>query len=668
MPETPNTPPVRPEVQPYIDCFKEVGKPVTSLVDWGKPIGERRIDINRLRCLLLTEDRLDLNRRVMELPNYLDCRDEQAKGVRDEIIKTAIKAYGGTDPGFLDAILAEIDEATENGDTDAAGLSWLANLIAGVKNGWPRDPTARAALGDTVKFSVELVGAIAQIIARAVPGASGYINDTQTLIKLLVDMVFFLGDYVAEVEATQKEAAVRLLSYSDITTNQKPYGIGRVNTIRGAYAATNPGGASMRTVKAWCEAGIKKEKPYLAPDGTDGSYQAALALWQAQNEQAVIQTPKMVEAFRGSYERFIAANVIYAGIWNAYSFRDARFISEWIPNVVAGQGALLKYDSAMFQSLGYLRDLCGAPFDDFADADTLTLNDPNGIACKKNYYTPWWEESWAGIARWGYGINTDIRRDRALDYKRSILDAMNTRYFRVIAATGKLTGVWRVADFAFELNAVKKLWDDLMAAAYPEKGKTKRQREIKRLLAERWNVLAPLVRNGALMPRDPATAWAASINLVMTGSATGVPMPVASDPKYSTVKAPCPTGDTSCLPCAAIKGRRPLGAKVIQIPTLVEWSGNYGPLKSPEFAAWKKSLNENGYPDYYIDCLARDLTFKAKPGARLVPPLPGTPNVAPVPPNIDIKIPNTFKLSGVAGASGLTAHSIALLNGREYRR
>jgi hypothetical protein len=665
-PPNPNAPPPRPESIPplnpeteYAKCFAIAaeGRPWINL---NAPPGQKRVDLQRLRCVLLTETRLDIGKRVLELDNYFDCRDERAPN-RTEIINAAIASYGsGVNAGFLDEILAELDEVEETGGSHNLGP--VKNLIGLIRGGWPRDPSARQGLEAVTQLSASLVGAVADIIGKAVPGASKYTGDAVTLLKLLLDMLFFIGDYVSEVEAIQKELGVRILSYSDITSPTNPYGIGRVQTIRGAYAATYGGVVpSMTTVRSWCRTGKALGTPYLAPDGTNGRWQAAYQEWTVRNAVAAEILPQAVQYFGGDFKRFVAANTVYSAIYGAYAESDAEEILTEIAKAAVDPAS----DSERLLVATEAINFCGAPANEWQSADTLSVPDPYSIgACPSTYIIPFWEDTTGPNWNWQPRVYSDGGIRRAIERKRAILPALNMagyywQYLRTIGGKQYPTIESGTKGLlARDMLFVMGIWNTIVNRAFPYYGKTKRARKKREMVEGLISLLAPAGTPSATnkpwefysasSPRQFVQAtWALAVRIVVTGSPNPTPKPEKTDAAYASVKARCPDNTSACLPCDTIKNRRPIGAKVIDIPLVVEWTApafvtlgtTVTPFMSPEYAAWRKNLRDNGYPDYYIDCVARDVTFVQKGAAKVISNLT------------------------LSGAQGLRAPAVALLTG-----
>ena len=633
-------PPVDP-TRRYAKCFQIVAEKKPFFDFNAGVLGQRRIDMERFRCVLLTEAKVALGRRVLELDNYYDCRDERAPN-RTEIINAAISAYGsGVGSGFLDEILAELDEVAETGGGQALGpISTLINLI---KGGWPRDESARRGLDNISAFGLSLVGNIADIIAKAVPGAGQYTGDAVKLLSILIDMLFYIGDYVAEVEAVQKETGVRLLSYSEVVSPTNPYGIGRVNTVRGAYAATYGGNEpSMVTVRSWCRVGKSLGKPYLAPDGTNGSFQAAFEEWKVRGQIAASIEAEARVFFGGNLRRFTAANAIYSAIYRAYSEADANDIldNEIVP---------LAKDPAADSERFLVNVVFDKPDTEWELADSIPyqfINSYGNVA--KGYAIPFWEDTTGFNWNWTPRVYESGGTAPAIEAKR-LMTRMLLEGGYVFPISGRAVTIDSVSrgTFARDVVFLKDLWDRIVDAVYPYYGKTKKARERKRLVEWMAPVLEGVINN-------PAVTWDQLVRLVVTGDAELKPAPVANDPKFASIKARCPSG-ADCLPCSKIVSRRPVGAKVIDIPLQIVWDDRAGflkdPLASPEYAAWQRTLRANGYPDYYIDCLVRDrVIFISKSSALTA--------------GIDIRVPDD-KFPGIKlmGASGLMAPRVALLTG-----
>lgn len=635
-------PPVDP-TRRYAKCF-QIAAEKKPFFDFNAGVpGQRRIDMERLRCELLTEAKIALGRRVLELDNYYDCRDERAPN-RTEIINAAIAAYGsGVGSGFLDDILAELDEIAETGGGQQLGP--ISNLIKLIKDGWPRDESARRGLDNISVFGLSLASNIADIIAKAVPGAGKYTGDAVKLLNLLVDMLFYIGDYVAEVEAVQKETGVRLLSYSDVVSPTNPYGIGRVNTVRGAYAATYGGNEpSMATVRSWCKVGKSLGKPYLAPDGTNGSWQAAFEDWKVRGQIAAEFEAEAREFFGGNLRRFAAINGIYSSIYRAYSEADA---NEIIDNRIIPLALDPAADSERFL-VNVVFDTPDTPWE-YADSFAYKFVNSYG-SVTTGYATPFWEDTAGFNWNWTPRVWESGGTAPSIAAKETMARMLLQGGY-VFPISGRAVTIDSVSrgTFARDMLFLRGLWNRIVNRVYPYYGKTKKARERKRLVE--W--MAPVLEN---IIADPSLTWDQLVRLVVTGDSKLKPAPVATDPKFASIKARCPSG-ADCLPCSKIASRRPVGAKVIDIPLQIVWDDKAGllkdPLSSAEYAAWQRVLRANGYPDYYIDCLVRDrVIFVSKSSAEKA--------------GIDIRVPGSNLIprdTRLMGASGLTAPRVALLTG-----
>lgn len=615
MPES--IPPFSDQFPQFAACFNlSANANPFGLLDTTQPPGKQRVKAEQLRCSALVEIRADVNARVLDLPNFYDCRIENPAEIT-EIINDAIKKAGGTaDAGFLDAMLSALDDEIEGGKSE---MSFLSNLINKVRD-FPRQGTTdRRFLEDSVNLSLQLTDAVIGIVVKAFPAAQRYSGDARKILGILIDTVFFLGDYVAEVSAVRKEMGVRLLSKK------------RFDKITDAYAATYGVEPAVSTVAKWCAAGKRLDSPLMAPDGTTGEYDRALAKWQADNAIVAAAWQGLRDVFSGDFRKYIACNTILAAWYGAYAPSEVTALRADIEtfSTKGNRGTVLA------QSLpgpsGANSTACGAPAGPYGrerSANVLETGDPGAILCKTNYWIPFWEDR---VINWNIDPNTAETVDRRIAYRKSMIAAMSGAYFDYVFArkSGQtvrdITNQWRIEDFARQMRAVIKSWYGWSVLAFPSAGNKKRDRFIRQKLIDLWPQFNGIVTSPSagtnwkpvypFATPDSDTAWINAVTFAFTGNAQPTSAPNPADAKYGGVRARCPDGTDSCLPGSFVNARRPIGAAPIQISMLIEWSGKYGPWRSPEFVAWAKRLSDAGYPGYAIEAIAKQAVFVAKPGA-----------------------------------------------------
>ena len=603
----------------------------------GTNFGRRRVKAKDILCIALTEMRPDVGTRILDVDNYYDCRIENPVDILDTI-NAAIRAAGGRDDaGFLDGLLAEIDDMKE---ADKQSLGIINQLIDKIQSGnFPRQGTNdRAFLEGAVILGSDAVKQLIDIIGKTFPGAGKYKDNIYALMGILIDTLFFIGDFIAEVGAARKELGVRLISKR------------RWDLMRTAYAKMYGAEPSTTTVAAWCRYGKQPNvDAFTAPDGTTGRYDAALATWRTKQQLVNDMWSEMRSVFgENGFGQFIATNVIYAGILGAYAPDDAEDIlfGNW-ENSVTSAAKFSRSTLSMVYSEpgpgGPTTTPCGLPQSPANDlttwmAATALYLKVDATFCKTDAFMPFWEDKKLG--NWGWSppkITTDWPRRMVdvLNLKRGILAAMNLNYYRVEqqGKNQRIVGRWQRGDLADRILAVNKLWQRWADTTFPNKGKKTRRRLIRETTttlwskwmgvinsaqaSTNWNYLYPFQTTG--VPND--RIWRDALTFVMTGEGKMPEAPNQSDPKYAGIKARCPDQTTSCLPCDIIKTRRPIGAKPIDIPMLVNYtlpltSGSAFTDANAEIKAklraiadWKKPLQDAGYPGYYIDCIAQDLVF-----------------------------------------------------------
>lgn len=626
MPPPPNRPSVvlDDNFAQFAACFQlEQNTDPLRILDDTAEHGKQRVNAQAILCAALTQVRADVNSRILDFDNYYDCRIENPEA-RASIINAAVQAAGGKGDGmgFLNSLLAEVDDMREGGN-DSAGF--ITNIIDKIVNGgWPRqsDKVERGFIEGSVNLGLQLTNEILDIVAKAIPGAEKYKGNIRAIIGILIDTLFFIGDYVAEVGAARGELAIRI------------YALDRTKKMREAYKSAYGVYPSGDTVAKWCKYGAQSGRdPMTAPDGTTGRYDTDKAAWETENRLVTTEWQKMIDTFGPeNFGQFIATNVIYAGILNAYTPVDAEEIinGDWSNSITRASRerrneSILATSDPKFVGIGVT---CGYPSSEYERWTSFTVPDPDALVCKDFIYMPFWENK---AINWGwsqptYGSGFPTRYADVGNFKRSIMAALSLNYYRVeLQVRGKkkvsvptVTGAWKRGDFADRLLAVRDMWNRWAAGTAPAKGKRGRARLIREKLATLW-----VKYMGVINSASAATGWSYAypfpttgisqeqlwrnvVQFAFSGAAFAAPAPNPQDSKYAGIRARCPDGTKSCMPCDVIKGRRPIGAKPMEIPTLASKS---------DAERLMSAMRANGYPDYYIDCTVGELLVSPAPGS-----------------------------------------------------
>jgi hypothetical protein len=625
--------------------------------------GNRRLNIKDYRCALLAEVNQPKSggRRVLDLPNWLDCRIDPAPDV-SVLINEAIIAYGQggaafREPGALDKILQDLDDQLEGASgNQREQLGAFANLIKLLGPGFPRQgSTARQNLEGAIEIFWTMLDSLMEILKEVlksyVPSSGNIIDNVKKILKSLVDMLFFIGDFVAENYALRQEIAARFLS------EQRAVGFPSTNPeknfpgVRSIYSQTyGPETAkeglvtaapAMVTVRAWCKAGEDRNDPFFMPNGTTGKFNKAKNDYEAKVKtiraalgpiKAVFGDPNNPDAPPTDTQlREFFGMVFVLGSWfkiydGGLEVRDYLIGRKLREAVDSGNAEKTVVD------LG-ITPATVAAVQASSEERMASVWIEAGRCCDSHYYVPFWEDT-DGI-NFNFVLNTSTPFQERLDIRRKLSEFMrqiwgnptDTKYCSTFCgghAYRKWRG-YRIDTFARKMMTVWEMLDAWAKASQPYYGVKRRTRLIEGLLTKvpKGDAGDPDSYGASSESRIPALfelatratgfTWEQAIlSAFVPGGQLGRP-PQADDPAFRGVTARCPGGpnDKSCLPCEKIKQRRPIGAKAIDIPMLVEYTGMF-PRLSLEYQNWVTNLRQNGYPDYYIDCLTQDLLLVSK--------------------------------------------------------
>lgn len=589
-------------------------------------VGSRRLNVQAFRCALLVQrEAITGFRRLLDVPNWIDCRVENPPD-KSALIEKAMRVYSnGASPEGTYAQLQDINDALEEakergvGGADAS-LGFLDSLTAQLARFPRQGTTARAALEGQKSILFTVSDAIFAIIKDQSSFSSVTLDQIRIILYSLVDLLFFVGDYVSEYDAFLTEYATRFFS------EERALGIpkDKLPGVASTYAAIYGARPSMQTIRSWCKAGEARRDYYLFPDGSTQAFLDAQRKWQATKDVVDSKETKAVVSTFGANAREFYGISFLIGAW-LKTYTRTEIVDYLIPDLRA---AVARGNSnSVVTTIGF------APFSEEQRAEMRV----EGQACKNvfglqyAFWVPFWENTVLG------NFNRGVREDVSAAYRTQLRKGMGdiifgqwtTRSVKDCTVGGQYndyTGT-RIDAFARKFLTV---WDMLQAwakAVNPFDGKRKRLRTIEKILtvnpdqSDRLSTLYFLAFNA-----PQGNVGDAVVRLLTL--ADGVGAPPQRESFSGGVRARCPGGpqDSSCLPCDLIKQRRPIGAKPIEIPTYVEW-GTPPPLTntaavmayararvedSLEFAAWAKRLREAGYPDYYIDCIARDVIWKKR--------------------------------------------------------
>jgi hypothetical protein len=591
-----------------INCAAYIGSrpPILSLLeDSKKGFGQRSIDAAYLRCQFLLQTDPGMPS-VLSMDRWPDCEMEAIDPllVRARALKEA--GSNQTDTGFVQDILVALDDQTDGeGPPNQSGLSaFLVNVLN--PKDWPlQGTTGREAVETIIQLTAETANVIVGIVKRAFPTVGDYTQDALTIIYIFIDLMRFVGDYLGEYYNVWHQQ------------NNRSYSMQRKANIDGKYAAMYGAKPSSATLRAWCNYGANIAKPKdgsLAPDGTTEAYDIDRAVWETTQAAAQTQVPAIASRFGNDFARFYAANIILAGWYGGYDNIRGLYEDRTETTYTEGIHHATLYDTVAAGVVeNYWSGKVWFPILNILQRPTnpdqwaSTIRIPAEHFYQQDFYAiPFWERTFFGL--YGNPNSTGFTADQRVEFKRMAKFAA-WNYYRNTS----------INDFSRDMLAVWEMWDAASMGADLTSGKKRRDRWIKTQLTNNiQHFQDQLDFLASLQPgyQQNYTTWKVAVSDVLSASD---PAPNPAAPEYKGIKGSCPDptnpNSTACLPCDAIKVRRPVGAKPLDVPLELTWSGNGGKFRSPEFAAWKRALNDAGYPDYYVDCLARDVKFTAAPGA-----------------------------------------------------
>ena len=680
----------------YTECMKVARVPTLPEPE-NKPglrEGERSINADELRCWLLLEKRPDIggNRATLDLENWFDCRVFYVPSP-DTIINEALTKLGygrltGDGRGsFFDKLAAELEDSQHA--KEAGPLIALLNMVSSI----PRQGTLeRASFEQARKMAMGVtLDAIADLIKSNFPGAAGGANTAIKIIRNTVDIAIATGEYMAEYLAVRAEAARRYYSTQRRDFVQQAY-----NKVFGLPAGTN---VASSTVAAWCRYGNEKAKivnsayAYLsAPDGTDGEAKAQEAEVMLLSAGLKDYIKSMVGHFKGDWRRMFATSGILAA-WVASYKREDVHPDAWredMPQGYPGYGnnSIMRYIGVAANegkdAWPLWRDI-GTGTVGSTPGKFFSLPDKNQAPATTLYakigaprmIDVWWanyglrpgtESGW-NVQRYGEVLRLAAASMYAY-YPPKTLGKKHPFNSNDVWSELDTSKSPKLTDgFAADVWEVWKLWKSFIEGRFPYKGRMNKWNEFAKIMRDRVFDFFRVAADGAFLDGTDAEAWTRRIIYLFTGNVN-----LATKPKANEKVRPCPTDGTACLPCAVIKDRLPIGAKSFPIPMLIEYSGSTGRL-SPEFKAWAETLASKGYPGYYIDCLADEVTFKSKKSKTSNKGGRGADSAAAKYTSaaardsyVAAKATYTPSLyNGLSSASGLTAPRVAELQGADIR-
>jgi hypothetical protein len=679
MADKPNEYPQNPKYDPnkYLVCGQVLsGQNLVSLLDKvSMPIGRRYVDASILRCLLTTAIDSRTKTSVLSMDRWPDCDMIPLDAVLVREMALAAVGANANDLGFIEDIMSEVDDAIEAGDTSGMGFFALLEKSLDPEH-WPRQGTSERVLIDSVtQISLDIAKSIVSIIKKSVPAAERYGDDVMTILLAFIDLIRLLGDFMAEYRAVWFEQTKRW------------YSVQRKDNIAARYEAMYGSKPSSATIRAWCKYGATRVDSSgqsnpdggLAPDGTSSAYEIALAEWNAKQQVADALATTLQKQFGSNLAKFFGVNTILAGWYGGYAGLryhgtgdSAMTYSESLSNAPTtgfwdglGNGLAVAYSGGLAYYFMNMRGTIEAgarnnqwkgnvlvwaydgPNNDEENAVVIAVEKttaPVFGTVRTRYLIPFWEDTYS--ANFKQPRNTGNDAPTRIRLKGNAAVELE-RHFNNL----------KINDFARDVLPVWLMWDFIAQKRNPGRGKRKRERWIASTLTTLADTFLKAEESFSSYAPSEITldVWKQAIR---TAVGADVPPPNKKSAKYGGVVGPCPPDgkNTNCLPCDFIKSRRPVGARAIDVALTLTWTGTRGPYLSPEYLAWKKALSDAGYPGYYIDCLTRDLVFKA--GANAVDP--STPQ--PVIPGTTVAVPATrcpagtilvggrcFKPTGISG-------------------
>ena len=608
-------------------------------------LGLRVLNADELRCYLLTQKLKEVggNRSVLDIDNWFDCQIAYPPNP-EEIINKALAdlgyldIVGGSKGAFFNELAADLEDSQH-----AKSAGPLIALLSAVANLPRQDSLDRALFTEMRRAAISTLDEVGNFIKKQYPGtASDATQSGIKIVKNVVDIAIATAEYLVEYKAIRGMAASRIYSTDRYDFVQNAY--------RKQYALPAGTFAASSTVAAWCRASntkaITQNNPlaYLsAPDGTDGEAVAKQLEYEAAKRLTDEAAKKLSAHFGNRWQQFFGLSGML-GAWVLSYDRDdvhpnafEKGTSEAVRGFPGyGSNALLRYigvaavenkDSyPLWRERGETGMLRNLPQAVLFDSDHVGMAMP-ALAGKPKLAEVWWHHS----ARPAPGvIFPDAKKLllasaafmwAAYPPKLKSVDWMGNKRSEIVSSP-KLTD-----GFAADMWVVWKFWESYVNNSVPFKGRFGKWQFLQAFFKDRVASLFGALDRPALGKVD----WSMRAYFAMRGTTDLSPPKVAQGRP-----SPCPVpGDTSCLPCDVIRDRLPIGARQIAIPMLIEYSGSSA-RGSSEFRDWAKVLAGNGYPGYYIDCIARDVTFKSKSTGK--------------------------SAKGLAGAEGLTAPMMAKID------
>lgn len=620
----------------YAECRAYAGVPLLPPVG-GKDAagnviraGERTINADHLRCKLLMEKRADVGASgtVLDIENWYDCRIYYTPNP-DEVISKALTALGyaslsNTEQGsFFDRLAADLEDAQYS--SQAQPIIRLLNQVRTISR---QGSLERGVFEESRKFVITtaLDGA-ANLIKTAYPAVAGATDSTVDIIRNVVDISIATADYIAEYMAVRAEAARRYFSMQRRDVIQNAY-----RAVFGLPEGSNP---SASTIAAWCRYGNAEAKvadsalAYLsAPDGTDGQAAAATAKYEAAKRVIASRAGGVAGYFKDDWSRFFGATATLAAWMTAYP-RDVVnpmmfCCGDKVSYPRLGDWSIMRYIGASENENSGAYPLWEpAGNGDAALPRGTFINYPNGTV--PAYVLPtddgkppklakvWWGNhavTGGGDSGWTKGRSLELLR-KAAEWMFRVYPPRTTPYNWFGTKGQELTANQPLLrnGYAADIWEAWKFWNSYFTYSFPYKGKLGKWEEARKFFqrnADRFFGAALTPASVPFLEGGESDAWIRRLIYATTGDLSLVnAVPRVGPPRQ------CPDGTQGCLPCSVLVNRLPIGAKSFPIPMVIEYSGP-SPRKSPEFQAWARVLVANGYPGYYIDCIANDVTFKSK--------------------------------------------------------
>lgn len=673
----------------YTDCkVYPVGSGPTPVIgDAGNNPGLNNLDVNHLRCYFLTTKLGSVagNTTILNIDNFTDCRIDVVPDVSAILAEATAKFSGSKyDQGAFGRLAADIEDANTAG-SDVSGITSIMQMVGNM----PRQGTMeRNGLEAIRSATVQSLRVVAEMLASKTKAWGVDSLKIMSLLEFMIDLAFNVGDYVSEFMAARNEAAARFYSGQ------------RRETISDGFERIYGVKPSLATVGAWCRYGnslafeTDDASAYLAAPGDEkGKFTEKANRLKAISRVIDDDAGALASRFKNDWRRFFGLSSLL-GCWTVMYDQNELDDAGDVP-----------YGRAMWEAAG------GKPEDYDDDAGTSLYELLSNAATKGSNDSLWTtagdgdQKNRNQIVRRGQNdvikvLNSTDKADpdayRPFWADRGDSDGVTDNNRRREMMTRAIIWFWdgyppkikwdenvwgkyqtmthspRLGQgFAGDMMVVWKFWAKYITRMFPYNGRARRDKELKKFLVENFDRFADISYGNPKATADRLNSlpgWAPKIIWATTGMVEQT-VPKASSLRPSADSPPCPknkfgeeTG-TSCLPCDAIRDRLPIGAKAFPIPMLIEFSGN-SPRQSKEFKAWSQKLRTNGYPDFYIDCLARDAKWVGKGGRVYQYAKSGKFQTISVASGVAAQ--NAIKEQGraskqLAGVVGLTASRIATL-------